>query len=245
MKQQLSWYFVGDIEKSDLQSTFIWAKRRFNFVKWQDTLVSQWLNLLRILCLLTLTTSWTVWTARHLSWSAWPGSVPTAPLCVACFFTWCGLSLIMRVQSGTPAPRLTVFVSNGCTCLWHGQFSVWVVALCLRRTFWSKLEGQPWLGGVAVTSCSFCGNFEWTWASVSSRKHVGYCRRAAHQSLRRKIWRCPCAARREGASQSFLPSSIALWNKLPDSVTSCTSSCSFLASLDSFYDNDRYSFGLA
>ena len=66
----------------------------------------------------------------------------------------------------------------------------------------------------------------------------------AHQSLRRKTLETPmcCTERRR---QSFLPSSTALWNKLPDSVTFCTSSCSFLASLDSFYDADKYSFGLA
>ena len=66
----------------------------------------------------------------------------------------------------------------------------------------------------------------------------------AHQSLRRKTLEMPMC-RTERRRQSFLPSSTALWNKLPDSVTFCTSSCSFLASLDSFYDADKYSFGLA
>ena len=66
----------------------------------------------------------------------------------------------------------------------------------------------------------------------------------AHQSLRRKTLEMPMC-RTERRRQSFLPSSTALWNKLPDSVTFCTSSCSSLASLDSFYDADKYSFGLA
>ena len=66
----------------------------------------------------------------------------------------------------------------------------------------------------------------------------------AHQSFRRKTLEMSMC-RMERRRQSFLPSSTALWNKLPDSVTFCTSSCSILASLDSFYDADKYSFGLA
>ena len=45
--------------------------------------------------------------------------------------------------------------------------------------------------------------------------------------------------------RSFLPSSIGLWNCLPTSVTSCSSSCSFLTSLDQFYKSDKFSFGLS
>ena len=43
--------------------------------------------------------------------------------------------------------------------------------------------------------------------------------------------------------QSFLPSSIGLWNNLPASVTSSSTSSSFLASLDRFYQSDKFSFG--
>ena len=143
-------------------------------MKWQDTLVSQWLNF--SLGLLTLTTSWTVWTTRHLSWSAWPGSVPTAPLCVACFFAWCGLSLSMRVQSGTPAPRLTVFVSTAasiCGTVNCPSGSPLFVFVGHSETNWMAnlgLEASPLQAALSVE------NFEWTWASVSSRKHASYCR---------------------------------------------------------------------
>ena len=66
----------------------------------------------------------------------------------------------------------------------------------------------------------------------------------AQQNLRRKTFEVP-KCRTEKRRQSFIPTCIALWNTLPDSVISCTSSCSFLASLDCFYSPDKYSFGLA
>ena len=43
---------------------------------------------------------------------------------------------------------------------------------------------------------------------------------------------------------SFLPSCSILWNTLPASVTSCSSLSSFASSLDSFFVDDKFSFGL-
>ena len=43
---------------------------------------------------------------------------------------------------------------------------------------------------------------------------------------------------------SFLPSSIALFNSLPLSVSSCSSRCSFLLALDCHFISDKFSFGL-
>ena len=50
-----------------------------------------------------------------------------------------------------------------------------------------------------------------------------------------------CSSKRR---QSFLPSSIGLWKNLPASVTSSSTSSSFLASLDRFYQSDKFSFAL-
>ena len=92
---------------------------------------------------------------------------------------------------------------SSCKYLWHGQFSVWVATLRLRRTFWNKLDGQPWLGGVAVTSCSFCGKF---WMVMGLRLFEKTCQLLSMSGLTKvsgvKPWKCPCAARREGASLS-------------------------------------------
>ena len=44
--------------------------------------------------------------------------------------------------------------------------------------------------------------------------------------------------------RSFLPSSISLWNLLPPSVSSCSSSYSFLRAVDAHFSYDRFSFGL-
>ena len=43
---------------------------------------------------------------------------------------------------------------------------------------------------------------------------------------------------------SFLPSCSILWDTLPASVTSCSSLSSFASSLDSFFVDDKFSFGL-
>ena len=43
---------------------------------------------------------------------------------------------------------------------------------------------------------------------------------------------------------SFLPSCSILWNTLPASVTSCSSLSSFASSLDSFFVDDKFSYGL-
>ena len=50
--------------------------------------------------------------------------------------------------------------------------------------------------------------------------------------------------RSELRRRSFLPSCITLWNSLPLSITSCSSSSSFLSSLDSHFKSDIYCFGL-
>ena len=42
----------------------------------------------------------------------------------------------------------------------------------------------------------------------------------------------------------FLPSAIALWNRLPSCICFCKSSRSFLAELDNHYSVDKFSFGL-
>ena len=42
----------------------------------------------------------------------------------------------------------------------------------------------------------------------------------------------------------FLPSCITLWNSLPLSIISCSSSPPFLSSLDSHFNSDKYCFGL-
>ena len=65
----------------------------------------------------------------------------------------------------------------------------------------------------------------------------------AKQSLRRDTLAMPLC-RTQRRLQSFLPSTVALWNSLPSSVLSCTSVSSFLVSLDSHLISDRYSLGL-
>ena len=65
----------------------------------------------------------------------------------------------------------------------------------------------------------------------------------AKQSLRRDTLAMPLC-RTQRRLQSFLPSTVALWNSLPSSVLSCTSLSSFLVSLDSQLISDRYSLGL-
>ena len=65
----------------------------------------------------------------------------------------------------------------------------------------------------------------------------------AKQSLRRDTLAMPLC-RTQRRLQSFLPSTVALWNSLPSSVLSCTSVSSFLVSLDSHLISDSYSLGL-
>ena len=65
----------------------------------------------------------------------------------------------------------------------------------------------------------------------------------AKQSLRRDTLAMPLC-RTQRRLQSFLPSTVALWNSLPSSVLSCISLSSFLVSLDSHLISDRYSLGL-
>ena len=65
----------------------------------------------------------------------------------------------------------------------------------------------------------------------------------AKQSLRRDTLAMPLC-RTQRRLQSFLPSTVALWNSLPSTVLSCTSVSSFLVSLDSHLISDRYSLGL-
>ena len=43
---------------------------------------------------------------------------------------------------------------------------------------------------------------------------------------------------------SFLPSCCLLWNRLPVSITFCSSLSSFASSLDSHFDDDKFSFDL-
>ena len=65
----------------------------------------------------------------------------------------------------------------------------------------------------------------------------------AKQSLHRDTLAMPLC-RTQRRLQSFLPSTVALWNSLPSSVLSCTSVSSFLVSLDSHLISDCYSLGL-
>ena len=62
-------------------------------------------------------------------------------------------------------------------------------------------------------------------------------------SLRRSTLR-QVVCHTERRLRSFLPSTVALWNTLPVSVTSCSSCSDFLSALDSFFASDKYSFGL-
>ena len=65
----------------------------------------------------------------------------------------------------------------------------------------------------------------------------------ASQTLRKRTIEMPLC-RLELRRRSFLPSCITLWNSLPLSITSCSSSSSFLSSLDSQFKPDMYCFGL-
>ena len=65
----------------------------------------------------------------------------------------------------------------------------------------------------------------------------------ASQTLRKRTIEMPLC-RLELRRRSFLPSCITLWNSLPLSITSCSSSSSFLSSLDSHFKSDKYCFGL-
>ena len=65
----------------------------------------------------------------------------------------------------------------------------------------------------------------------------------ASQTLRKRTIEMPLC-RLELRRRSFLPSCITLWNSLPLSITSCSSSSSFLSSLDSHFKPDMYCFGL-
>ena len=65
----------------------------------------------------------------------------------------------------------------------------------------------------------------------------------ASQTLRKRTIEMPLC-RSELRRWSFLPSCITLWNSLPLSITSCSSSSSFLSSLDSHFKSDIYCFGL-
>ena len=44
--------------------------------------------------------------------------------------------------------------------------------------------------------------------------------------------------------KDFLPSAIALWNRLPSCICFCKTSRSFLAELDNHFSGDKFSFGL-
>ena len=61
----------------------------------------------------------------------------------------------------------------------------------------------------------------------------------AKQSLRRDTPAMPLS-RKQRRLQSFLPSTVALWNSLPSSVLSCTSVSSFLVSLDSHLISESF-----
>ena len=65
----------------------------------------------------------------------------------------------------------------------------------------------------------------------------------ASQTLRKRTIEMP-VCRLELRRRSFLPLCITLWNSLPLSITSCSSSSSFLSSLDSHFKSDKYCFGL-
>ena len=65
----------------------------------------------------------------------------------------------------------------------------------------------------------------------------------ASQTLRKRTIEMPLC-RSELRRRSFLPSCITLWNSLPLSITSCSSSSSFLSCLDSHFKSDIYCFGL-
>ena len=79
------------------------------------------------------------------------------------------------------------------------------------------------------------------WASGQAHgRYLGYlfCLHTIRQNLPFFLFK------EELRRRSFLPSCITLWNSLPLSITSCSSSSSFLSRLDSHFESDIYCFGL-
>ena len=101
------------------------------------------------------------------------------------------------------------------------------------------LAGRPSPGGDGAASCSSFGS-----SSTDSRRHclqekLSSASSRCKYSLRKPIsMGVPCST--SAHLSSFLPSCSILWNTLPASVTSCSS----LSSLDSFFVDDKFSYGL-
>ena len=98
-------------------------------------------------------------------------------------------------------------------------------------------DGAAWQATPLLAACPR------TWSSLSPREAL-LCIFPGKYSLRKpKSMEVPLCSTSAHLSP-FLPSCSILWNTLPASVTSCSSLSSFASSLDSFFVNDKFSYGL-